>query len=154
VEFPPSSRSVDLSRATSLSERVQPVVDVMCFAPKLAAGHRRIAPRTPRAMLLPELAGLDHRVAHLRLGSFYGGDASLQIRPIHHTVTIIAGRYAPQGNRRECGESFAVPIEHAVWAPPDLSFVSNRATNTGGPKRARRNYGDLLNRTHVSWQTR
>jgi hypothetical protein len=75
-----ADRVVELSRATQAGNPVEPLVEAICIAPDLAAGHCEIAPRAPRAVLLPEFSGLDHGIAHPRHGSFRGGITS--IRPL------------------------------------------------------------------------
>jgi hypothetical protein len=104
----------------------KPLVEAIGLAPKLAAGHLRLAPRTPRAVLPPELAGLDHRVANRNHGSFCGSDAS--IRRVHYTRTILAAAARRQGKTTERGQSFSAPRVRKVTAGSAHSPVTGSSS--------------------------
>lgn len=57
----------------------QPIVEVERLASELAARPCRLAPRAPRAVLVPQLAGADHSVGRRRHDAVRGGDTSIPI---------------------------------------------------------------------------
>src|SRR5687768_11379323 len=97
----------------------------MCLAAHLAAGHCEIAPRAPRAVLLPEFSGLGRGIARRRDGPLRGGIAS--IRPVHHAVTILVTGPPRKRNRTTLGKIFPYSLNRRTasetWSSRPVSPI-------------------------------